>query len=82
VDIFQEVLEVVEQAECSHEVELLQEEVDRKVEQARLLSDLANRLIEEAREDEVRIACLMKTLPCVLSMVDYDAPGMKKERAA
>lgn len=81
MDILQEAIGVVEQTECSHEVELLQEEVERKVEQARLLSDMANRLIEEARENEVRIASLMKTMPCVLSMVDYDAPGMKKRVA-
>lgn len=81
MDIFQEVLKVVDHVECSHEVELLREEVERKVEQARLLSDLAGRLIEEAREDEARIASIMKTLPCVMSMVDYDAPGMRKRVA-
>jgi hypothetical protein len=81
VDILQEVMEVVEQAECSHEVELLREEVERKVEQARILADLADRLIEEARENEARIASLMKTLPNVLSLVDYDAMGATKRVA-
>lgn len=81
MDILQSAMEVVEQTECSHQIELLQEEVERKVEQARLLADMSNRLIEEAREDEVRIAGLMKTLPGVLSFLDYEAPGMKKNVA-
>ena len=81
MDILKEVMNVVEQTECSYEVELLKEEVERKVEQARLLSDLASRLIEEARENEARIASLMKTLPTVLSLVDYDAMGATKRVA-
>lgn len=78
MDIFQQVLQVVEHAECSHQVELLREESDRKVEQARLLYDLANRLMEEASEDLRRASMLMSDLPSALLVLDYDVPGMKK----
>ena len=78
MNIFLQAIEVVEYAECSHQAELLQEESERKIEQARVLYDIADRLIKEAREDESRIAMLVKSLPTALPAVDYDAPGMKK----
>jgi uracil phosphoribosyltransferase len=78
IDIFQQVLQVVEHTECSHQVALLREESERKIEQAKVLYDLANRLMEEAGDDLDRASILLKSLPSAIDMLDYEVAGMQK----
>jgi len=72
--VFADAIAIIEHAERSYEIMLLQEEIERKRVQADILHDIASRLEAEAQADQDRLKVLFAT-------VDYGRLGDAKNAA-